>query len=188
MVKSFAFIDVATFEENLAAFALEISAVHTQCGPILAAALPFASESNTLKETLLNDLLAALNTKHPPHAVSEPALPADGPALAVAAGSLGAVASTPKAAAVRWFLEALEIEGFRGINNEGTPLLLKFKNDCVSSISAPNGVGKSSIYDALCFALSGSIPKLDRLLQSERAQDYYVNSRPCKIQKAIART
>ena len=176
MVKSFAFTDVATFEENLAAFALEISAVNTQCGPILAAALPFASESNTLKETLLNELLAALNTKHPPHAVSESALPAHAPSLALAA------ASTPKAAAVRWFLEALEIEGFRGINNEGTPLSLKFKNDCVSSISAPNGVGKSSIYDALCFALGGSIPKLDRLLQSERAQDYYVNRfHPSKV-------
>jgi hypothetical protein len=45
----------------------------------------------------------------------------------------------------------------------------------VSSISAPNGVGKSSIYDALNFALRGKIDKLDRLLQAERAQDYYLN-------------
>ena len=36
-----------------------------------------------------------------------------------------------------WFLQSIEIEGFRGINNEGDPLTLRFKDDCVSSISAP---------------------------------------------------
>ena len=69
----------------------------------------------------------------------------------------------------------MEVEGFRGINNEGQPLVLKFNPDTVSSISAPNGVGKSSIYDALSFAIKGGIPKLDRLLQAERPQDYYLN-------------
>ena len=40
----------------------------------------------------------------------------------------------------------------------GSPLLLKFKPNCVNSVSAPNGVGKSSIYEALSFALTGGIP------------------------------
>lgn len=75
----------------------------------------------------------------------------------------------------RWLLERLEVEGFRGINNEGDPLSLKFRVDAVNSISAPNGVGKSSIFDALSFALKGDIPKLQGLQASERGGDYYVN-------------
>jgi DNA repair exonuclease SbcCD ATPase subunit len=74
-----------------------------------------------------------------------------------------------------WFLQSIEIEGFRGINNEGDPLTLRFKDDCVSSISAPNGVGKSSIFDAISFAMRGGIPKLDHLPASENSEDYYVN-------------
>jgi hypothetical protein len=74
-----------------------------------------------------------------------------------------------------WMLESIEIEGLRGINNEGDPLTLRFKADCVCSISAPNGVGKSSIFDAISFAIRGSIPKLDGLPASEGSQGYYVN-------------
>ena len=71
-----------------------------------------------------------------------------------------------------WYLHGIEIEGFRGINNEGDPLILRFKDDCVSSISAPNGVGKSSIFDAISFALRGGIPKLDGLPASESGENY----------------
>ena len=74
-----------------------------------------------------------------------------------------------------WFLEAIEIEGFRGINNEGDPLCLRFRPNSVCSISAPNGVGKSSIFDAVSFALRATIPKLDELPASEDAASYYVN-------------
>jgi hypothetical protein len=74
-----------------------------------------------------------------------------------------------------WFLDAIEIEGFRGINNEGDPLCLSFKDNAVCSISAPNGVGKSSIFDAISFALRSSIPKLDGLPSSEGASGYYIN-------------
>ena len=74
-----------------------------------------------------------------------------------------------------WFLEAIEIEGFRGINNEGDPLCLRFKADAVCSISAPNGVGKSSIFDAVSYALRGTIPKLEELPASENAAGYYIN-------------
>ena len=58
-----------------------------------------------------------------------------------------------------WLLQSVEIEGLRGINNEGAPLLLRLKPDCVTSISAQNGVGKSSIFDAITFAIRGIIPK-----------------------------
>ena len=74
-----------------------------------------------------------------------------------------------------WFLERLEIEGFRGINNEGDPLVLKLNKNAVNSITAPNGVGKSSIYDALTFALKGSIRKLDDLPSAEAGGSYYNN-------------
>jgi len=47
----------------------------------------------------------------------------------------------------RYFLGCLSIEGFRGINNDGDPLVLKFKSDAVNSVHAPNGVGKSSIFE-----------------------------------------
>ncbi len=74
-----------------------------------------------------------------------------------------------------WFLEQLEIEGFRGINNEGDPLVLKLSKNAVNSITAPNGVGKSSIYDALTFALRGAIRKLDDLPAAELGGSYYNN-------------
>jgi DNA repair exonuclease SbcCD ATPase subunit len=74
-----------------------------------------------------------------------------------------------------WLLQAIEIEGLRGINNEGDPLTLRFNPDSVSSISAPNGVGKSSIFDAVSFVIRGSIPKLDGLAASEDGASYYIN-------------
>jgi hypothetical protein len=74
-----------------------------------------------------------------------------------------------------WLLDTVEIEGFRGINNEGDPLVLKFSHDAVNSVSAPNGVGKSSIFDALTFALRKKIPKLEDLAAAENGADYYLN-------------
>ncbi|GLH77045.1 hypothetical protein SSBR45G_19530 [Bradyrhizobium sp. SSBR45G] len=74
-----------------------------------------------------------------------------------------------------WFLEKLEIEGIRGINNEGDPLVLQFAHDAVNSVSAPNGVGKSSIFDALTYALRKKIPKLEELPASENGRAYYLN-------------
>ena len=74
-----------------------------------------------------------------------------------------------------WLLERVEIEGLRGINNEGDPLILDFATNSVNSVSAPNGVGKSSIFDALAFAIRGKISKLDDLPAAESGGDYYVN-------------
>lgn len=74
-----------------------------------------------------------------------------------------------------WFLEQISIEGFRGINNAGDPLELKLHPDKVNSVFAPNGVGKSSIFEAVTYALTGSIPKLDALPTAERSSSYYLN-------------
>lgn len=75
----------------------------------------------------------------------------------------------------RYFLGSLAIEGFRGINNDGDPLVLKFKADAVNSIHAPNGVGKSSIFEAVHFAIYGSVPRLEALQDAEQGDSYVVN-------------
>jgi DNA repair exonuclease SbcCD ATPase subunit len=75
----------------------------------------------------------------------------------------------------RHFITKLKVEGFRGINNEADPLHLKFKHDAVNSVFAVNGIGKSSLFDALCFAIHGEVPKLEALQTQERPQDYYGN-------------
>ena len=75
----------------------------------------------------------------------------------------------------RYFLTKLSIEGFRGINNEDLPLELKFKSDSVNSIFAVNGSGKSSIFEALTYAIRGSVPKLDSLQTQDKAHTYINN-------------
>ena len=75
----------------------------------------------------------------------------------------------------RYFLTRLSVEGFRGVNNENNPLEIRFKPDSVNSVFAPNGLGKSSIFEALCYAIHGTIPKLQLLQAQERPQDYYCN-------------
>lgn len=74
-----------------------------------------------------------------------------------------------------WYLEEISVEGFRGINNEGDPFKISFKPDHVNTVSAQNGIGKTSIYDAVSYAITGGIPKLDKLPNSERATSYYLN-------------
>lgn len=75
----------------------------------------------------------------------------------------------------RYFLVSAAIEGFRGINNDGDPLVLKFRHDAVNSIHAPNGVGKSSIFEALHFALHGTVPRLEGMQDAEQGASYIVN-------------
>lgn len=75
----------------------------------------------------------------------------------------------------RYFLASVAIEGFRGINNDGDPLVLKFKHDAVNSVHAPNGVGKSSIFEALHFALHGTVPRLEGMQDAEQGASYIVN-------------
>lgn len=75
----------------------------------------------------------------------------------------------------RYFLRRLAVEGFRGINNENDPLDISFEPNSVNSVFALNGIGKSSIFEALCYAIHGTIPKLQLLQVQERPQDYYCN-------------
>ena len=75
-----------------------------------------------------------------------------------------------------WFLEKISIEGFRGINNAGSPLEITFHTDKINSIFAANGVGKTSIFDAVTYAITGVIPKLSKLPASEKANAYYLNA------------
>jgi len=75
----------------------------------------------------------------------------------------------------RYFLARLSIEGFRGVNNENDPLDISFEPNSVNSVFAVNGIGKSSIFEALCYAIHGVIPKLQLLQAQERPQDYYCN-------------
>lgn len=75
----------------------------------------------------------------------------------------------------RYFLSKISVEGFRGINNEGDPLVINFKPEAVNSIHAHNGVGKTSIFEAIHFAIFGTIPRLSELQASEDPDAYVVN-------------
>lgn len=88
----------------------------------------------------------------------------------------------------RYFLTVVKIEGFRGINNEGDPLEIKFRADAVNSIFAANGLGKSSLFEALTYAITGAVPKLDRMVAAESAKDYYANQFHSKRRAEIVLT
>jgi hypothetical protein len=75
----------------------------------------------------------------------------------------------------RYFLSKVSVEGFRGINNEGDPLVINFKPEAVNSIHAHNGVGKTSIFEAIHFVIFGTIPRLSELQASEDPDSYVVN-------------
>jgi hypothetical protein len=75
----------------------------------------------------------------------------------------------------RYFLKQVTVEGFRGINNHGSPLVLDFKPDCVNSVHAQNGVGKTSLYEALQYAINGKISRLSQLQDAEQGDSYIVN-------------
>lgn len=75
----------------------------------------------------------------------------------------------------RYFLSRIKIEGFRGINNESDPLELRFRPDAVNSVFSINGVGKSSIFEALNYAIRGTVPKLEELQAQENPGDYFCN-------------
>lgn len=61
----------------------------------------------------------------------------------------------------KYFIKSISIEGFRGINNNGNPLVIDFNPNGVTSIFGENGKGKSSIYEALLFSILGRIVRFD---------------------------
>jgi hypothetical protein len=75
----------------------------------------------------------------------------------------------------RYFLTRLRVEGFRGINNEGDPLDLRFNARAVNSVFAVNANGKSSLFDALTYAFRAEIPRLSALHVQENSDAYYCN-------------
>ena len=85
----------------------------------------------------------------------------------------------------RYFLTRLRVEGFRGINNEGTPLDLAFASGAVNSVFAVNANGKSSLFDALSYAFHGKIPRLANLQAQENPEGYYCNRFHSKSQATI---
>ena len=169
----FRFSDAASFTANLAAFADRLHEASAPLADVLAPALEGIASSHYSRDDLLDGMLTALEAVEAVETAFEPEdaeTPANEAADTPPAATLPAPAVPP-----RWFLSRIQIEGFRGINNEGVPLSLKFLTDGVNSVSAPNGVGKSSVYDALAYALTGRIEKLDRLKQAERGHEYYLN-------------
>lgn len=89
---------------------------------------------------------------------------------------------------IRYFLSKIKVEGFRGINNANRPLELQFKKDAVNSVFAANALGKSSIFEALTYAIKGGIPKLDNLPVADRGADYYCNLFHCNRKSSIELT
>lgn len=61
----------------------------------------------------------------------------------------------------KYFIKSISIEGFRGINNIGNPLVINFTTDGVTSIFGENGKGKSSIFEAFLFSILGRIIRFD---------------------------
>jgi DNA repair exonuclease SbcCD ATPase subunit len=74
-----------------------------------------------------------------------------------------------------YFIKEITIEGFRGINNEGSPLKIKLKSDSVNSIFAANGTGKSSIFEAISYAIHGEIARFNDLPSGENVSEYFCN-------------
>ncbi|MDR6760336.1 hypothetical protein J2Y38_000515 [Flavobacterium sp. 2755] len=62
---------------------------------------------------------------------------------------------------VKYYIKSISIEGFRGINNQGNPLLINFQSDGVTSLFGENGKGKSSIFEAIIFSILGRIVRFD---------------------------
>ncbi len=75
---------------------------------------------------------------------------------------------------MRYTLRKVIIEGFRGINNDSDPLSLPIKEG-VNSFFGANGQGKSSIFEALQYAITGTIGKLEELQAVDAGQEYYNN-------------
>lgn len=75
----------------------------------------------------------------------------------------------------RYYIGELSIEGFRGVNNAGDPLRIKLNPNAVNSICAPNGVGKTSVFEALHYAIFGEVPRLAELQAAEQPETYINN-------------
>ena len=82
------------------------------------------------------------------------------------------------------YIKSISIEGFRGINNDNNPLVIPFKDKGVTSIFSENGMGKSSIYEALYYCINNNLPKFDELhreIRDDRTKKNLFHSNKGKI-------
>ncbi|UPJ57013.1 AAA family ATPase [Bradyrhizobium sp. 192] len=164
--KKFEFTEHGVFEANIAAFFGHMAQEDAALAGELQSHFKALSQGTYSQQDILNGLFAA---------AGKPSQPQTANPVSGAATGQGAAPAAALPSATGWLLEGLSIEGFRGINNQGKPLELKFHTDKVNSISAVNGVGKSSVYDAVRYAICGAVAWLEDLPASERGPDYYLN-------------
>ncbi|TIX69891.1 MAG: hypothetical protein E5V30_15870 [Mesorhizobium sp.] len=168
----FGFDQNGDIETNLNAFQVYLAQSDNLLSKVLAGTFPKLRDESYVSGDIwaaLNDAVVASINSSPLAAAAQPVVLAGTPGGGITASAVGGPAATG------WFLEGVSIEGFRGINNEGKPLELKFKPDKINSVSAVNGVGKTSVYDAIRFAISGCLPWLEELPATDRDGDYYLN-------------
>lgn len=158
-------------EDNLALFGDHIRHLDAELGDTLYGGLQSLLDDDHEPAEIWEQLLSVCTTS--PEAGGE----ADGTESEVPANEPASNVAQPQATPTLsgWFLEGISVEGFRGVNNEDEPLELKFDPDKVNSVSAVNGAGKTSIYDSIRYAITGSLPWLDDLPADERDKDYYFN-------------
>lgn len=168
---AFAFNQSADFGTNLDAFSAHMSGIDGVLGAELAPRLSGLRDNTVSQTDVWTALFQAVEAAKV--AAAQPAAPA--PASPTPGTAAAPLAPAGHNAVTGWLLEGISIEGFRGINNQGKPLELRFHLDKVNSVSAVNGVGKSSVYDAIRYAISGKLVWLDELPASERDNDYYLN-------------
>lgn len=161
-IAPFAFAENGTLAENFAAFDAFTAQIDSLLTLELSKHRPSLVQGEYTTSDVWDALLFAVNSQTP-SSVTAAGLSTNHTATGAGGGITG------------WLLEGVSIEGFRGINNQGKPLELKFHTDKVNSVSAVNGTGKSSVYDAIRFAICGSLKWLDALPASERTADYYLN-------------
>ncbi|QOG23224.1 AAA family ATPase [Bradyrhizobium sp. SEMIA] len=157
--KKFEFTEHGVFEANIAAFFGHMAQEDAALAGELQSHFKALSQGTYSQQDILNGLFAA---------AGKPSQPQTANPVSGAASGQGAAPAAALPSATGWLLEGLSIEGFRGINNQGKPLELKFHTDKVNSISAVNGVGKSSVYDAVRYAICGAVAWLEDLPASER--------------------
>jgi len=166
---AFGFDENADLESNLTKFKTHLGLHDAALSAQLTTFYPVLRDETYTSSTVWNAMFQAILDAE---AAAAQQTTAPTPA---ATGATTAAAVPPVAGPTGWFLEGLSIEGFRGINNEGKPLELKFKSDKINSVSAVNGVGKTSVYDAIRYAISGRLPWLEELPPGDRDGEYYLN-------------
>ncbi|WP_155982320.1 AAA family ATPase [Xanthobacter sp. 126] len=164
------FDENVSFDINLEAFKAHITKIDSNLASELCIILPSIINNIHKTDEIWNLLLKACEAE-PDNGAKKSA----GVIAAAGSATPPAPQQSPLPTVTGWLLEGVSIEGFRGVNNEGQPLELKFNPNTVSSVSAVNGVGKTSVYDAVRYAITGTLPWLDDLPATERESDYYHN-------------